>query len=296
MGLVLLFLVALTLRTPFFTAANLGNVLGQLAVPGVLAIGITFVILTGGIDLSVGSHLGLLNCVAATWLAAGSLPLAAGAYELALGTGIGAILGFLVGKTKLLPFVVTLAAMVSLRGAAYVYTENRNVSAIGSGLSWLEQKSVLGLPNSGWVLIGVTLVAWALLRGTVFGRRVMAIGGNEEAARLSGVPVDRTRIAAYALNGLCVGVAALIFTARNSSGQPNAGGGYELDAITAAVVGGASLLGGYGSALGTFVGALFIVCLNVLIILQGVNYYVGQGWKGIIILVAVYLQNLGRRA
>jgi ribose transport system permease protein len=305
-GLVLLLVVAVFVSpktsgagnlfgSVFFSSGNLSNVMAQLAVPGVMAIGATFVILTGGIDLSAGSLLGLLNCVAATWLSKGASGPATIAYVLLVGTLTGAFLGFLVGATRLQPFVVTLAGMVSLRGIAFVYTNNANVSGVGTGLDWAT-KPALGVPVSGWVLVGLTLISAVVLKQTVFGRRAYALGGNAEAARYAGVPVNRVRIGAFAINGFCIAVAAILFTARNHNGQPSAGLGYELDAITAAVIGGTSLLGGYGNVWGTFVGALFIVCLNVLLILEGVNYYVGQGWKGVIILVAVYLQNLGRRS
>jgi ribose transport system permease protein len=303
-GLIILLAVALVIApkaaepgnlfgSVFFSVANLRNILSQLAVPGLMAVGATFVILTGGIDLSAGSALGLLNCVAATWLSKGSAPMAMAGYVLLLGTLIGFALGLLVGFTRLQPFVVTLAGMVSLRGIAFVYTNNANVGGIGESLAWLRQP-MLGVPYEGWVLIAVTVLSAIVLRKTVFGRRVYAIGGNREASRYAGVPVNRVRIAAYAVNGFCIALAAILFTARNSNGQPSAGMGYELDAITAAVVGGTALVGGIGNVLGTFVGAMFIVCLNVLLILQGVSYYVGQGWKGVIILMAVYLQNLGR--
>jgi len=293
-GLILLLIVAFVLTPIFFSAGNVGNILNQLAVPGVLAVGMTFVILTGGIDLSVGSLLGLLNCVVATWLVSGAATGVAIGYTLFVGTAVGAVLGLLVSVTKLQPFVVTLAGYVSLRGAAYVYTNNNTVSGLGGKLDFLQERTA-GLPLSAWIMLVVTAVAAVTLGYTKFGRYVYAIGGNEEAARLSGLPVTATRVGAYAVNGLCVAIAALAFTARNTNGDPSAGLGYELDAITAVVVGGCSLIGGYGNVLGTFVGALFIVCLNVMLILKGVNTYVGMGWKGIIILVAVYLQNLGRR-
>ncbi|HWD41869.1 MAG TPA: ABC transporter permease [Fimbriimonas sp.] len=278
----------------FFSMANLRNVLSQLAVPGLLATGATFVIISGGIDLSTGSLLGLLNCITATWLLKGASPVVTTLYVLAIGSLVGAVLGGLVSYTRLQPFVVTLAGMVSLRGIAFVYTNNANVSGIGNSLEWLGD-SKFGVPYEGWVLLATVLLASALLKFTVFGRRLYALGGNAEAARYAGVPVNRVRITAYALNGFCIALATILFTGRNGNGQPSAGTGYELDAITAAVVGGTSLLGGFGNPLGTFVGALFIVCLNVLLILQGVSYYVGQGWKGVIILLAVYLQNLGRK-
>lgn len=184
--------------------------------------------------------------------------------------------------------------MVSLRGIAFVYTNSANISGLKDQLAFFE-KPELGVPADGWVLLAATAFAAALLAKTVFGRRVYAVGGNVAAARYSGVAVNKVRVGAFAINGFCIALAAILFTARNSNGQPSAGMGYELDAITAAVVGGTALAGGYGNVLGTFVGALFIVCLNVLLILDGVSYYVGQGWKGVIILLAVYLQNLGRR-
>ncbi|MBS1701298.1 MAG: ABC transporter permease [Armatimonadetes bacterium] len=281
-------------RTHFFSSANLANILNQLAVPGILAVGMTFVILTGGIDLSVGSLLGLLNCVCATWLVGGASTPTTIAFVLFLGTAIGAIIGGLISVSKMQPFVVTLAAMVSLRGIAYVYTNNGTVSGLGDKLEFLLTPK-LGIPTNAWIMLVITAVAAIILWATVFGRRIYALGGNEQAARYSGIPLTRVRMGAYAINGLCIAIAALIFTARNTNGDPGAGMGYELDAITAVVVGGTSLLGGYGNIVGTFLGALFIVCLNVLLILKGVNTYVGMGWKGLVILVAVYLQSLGRK-
>jgi len=295
-GLLLLMAVAFALdRDHFFSAGNLANVLNQLAVPGILAIGMTFVILTGGIDLSVGSLLGLLNCITATWLVAGTGVGPTVLYVLLVGGLVGMTLGYLVSVTRLQPFVVTLSAMVSLRGIAYVYTNNGTVSGLGDKLAFSIQPK-LGVPLNAWIMLLIACFAAILLSRTVFGRRIYALGGNAQAAHYACVPSTRIRVAAYTINGLCLALAAIIFTARNTNGDPSAGMGYELDAISAVVVGGTSLLGGYGGALGTFVGALFIVCLNVLLILKGVNTYVGMGWKGMIILIAVYLQSLGRRS
>ena len=280
-------------RSHFYSADNLTNILNQLAIPGILAVGMTFVILTGGIDLSVGSLLGLLNCVCATWIVRGTSVLTTALFIMLLGAGIGALLGGLISVTKMQPFVVTLAAMVSLRGLAYVYTNNGTVSGLGSKLDFLLARN-FGLPLGAWIMLVMTVIAAVVLWRTVFGRWIYAVGGNELAAKYAGIPNTRVRIGAYAINGLCVAVACLIFTARNTNGDPGAGQTYELDAITAVVVGGTSLLGGYGNIVGTFLGALFIVCLNVLLILESVNTYVGMGFKGIVILVAVYLQSIGR--
>ena len=294
-GLFLLFVAAYFLSPDFFHAANWVNILKQLAIPGALAIGMTYVILTGGIDLSVGSHLALLNVIAATWLKHGTSIGFTSAYVLFVGTAIGALIGFIVGTTRLQPFVVTLAAMVSLRGIAFVYSNRSMVSGFGEELGFLENP-YLGLPLSGWLLILLTIASAIVLSGTVFGRHVYAIGGNVESARLSGVPVNRTRIAAYAINGFCVALAAILYTARTDNGAPSSGIGFELDAIAAVVVGGASLMGGMGSASGTFIGALFMVCVNNILQLRGVDTNIGQGLTGLIILAAVYAQSIGRRS
>ncbi len=292
-GLILLLIVALLLDRRFFEPDNLQNILQQLAIPGVLAVGMTFVIVSGGIDLSVGSLLALLNCVVATWGKAGTPLLPTALYVLALGTFVGAIMGGVIGATRMQPFVVTLGGMVSLRGVSFLYTQNSNVSGISDFLAPL-QGNRMGLPISGWIMIVLALLGGLLLAKSVFGRHIYAIGGNVRAARLSGVPVDRVRIQAYAFNGFCVAVAALLLTARTNNGQPGAAMNYELDAIAAVVIGGASLLGGFGNVFGSLVGAIFILCTNILLVLQGVNDKVGLGLKGIILLLAVYLQNLGR--
>lgn len=294
MGLALVLIVAAFVSKDFFSADNFANILRQLAVPGTLAVGMTFVILTGGIDLSVGSHLALLNVVLATWLKNDSpLPVAI-AYVLGLGTAIGAGIGWLIGATRMQPFVVTLAAMVTLRGISYLYSNGAFVSGFGDAAGIFETP-VFGLTVSGWLLIVCTILSGVLLSKTVFGRQVYAVGGNERAARYAGVRVSRVKVGAYAISGLSVALAAVMFTARTHSGQPSAGVGFELDAIAAVVVGGSALTGGVGNVFGTLVGALFIGCLNTLLQLKGVDSYVAMGWKGIVILVAVYLQTLGRQ-
>lgn len=293
-GLLLLFVAAFFLSRDFFTSANWVNVLKQVAIPGTLAIGMTFVILTGGIDLSVGSLLALINVIVASWLKHGSGIGVTVAYALFVATVIGALIGWIISITKLQPFIVTLAAMVTLRGIAYVYSDRTMISGFEEKLGALQQ-IYFQMPLSGWILILTTAVSGIVLARTIFGRHVYAIGGNQEASRLSGVPVIKTRIAVYALNGLCVGIAAVLFTARTNNGAPSAGLGYELDAIAAVVVGGSSLVGGIGNVFGTFLGALFIVCINNVLQLRGVDTNIAQGWKGLIILLAVYMQNLGRQ-
>jgi ribose transport system permease protein len=262
-------------------------------VPGTLAIGMTFVILTGGIDLSVGSLLALANVILAQWATHNTGVVPSCLYVLTLCAAIGALVGWIIGATKLQPFIVTLAAMVTIRGIAFLYSNNAIVSITDNRLAFLHE-SKAGLPLSGWVLILVTLISACLLAFSVFGRHIYALGGNETAARLSGVHTKRVRMGAFALNGLCVGIAAILFTARGSTGDPNSGAGLELDAIAAVVVGGSALVGGVGNIFGTFVGAFFMGCVNTLLQLEGVGQFVGMGYKGLIILLAVYLQNLGR--
>lgn len=293
-GLAILFGVAFFLaRKEFFSTANFVNVLKQLAVPGTLAVGMTFVILTGGIDLSVGSLLALGNVILAEWAKSNTGLIPSILYALTLCAAIGALVGWLIGATKLQPFIVTLAAMVTLRGISYLYTNNAIVSIEEGRFAFLRDAHG-GLPMSAWILIGVTLGSAILLKFSVFGRNVYALGGNETAARLSGVNTKRIRMLAFALNGLCVGIAAVLFTARTNTGQPSSAIGFELDAIAAVVVGGSSLVGGIGNIMGTFIGALFMVCVNTLLQLNAVDTNVALGWKGLIILLAVYLQNIGR--
>lgn len=295
-GLAILLIVAFAVAPKlFYSGPNFVNIMKQLAVPGTMAVGMTYVILAGGIDLSAGSLLALGNVIIATWMKSSGL-LSTSMYVVAISAGVGALIGWIIGITRLQPFVVTLAAMVTVRGAAYLYTDNAIVSVTDNKLAILLEP-VAGLPITAWILILVTLASAALLGLTVFGRHVYALGGNPVAARLSGVPTKRVLMGAFALNGLCIGIAAILFTARVSNGQASNGIGYELDAIAAVVIGGASLVGGVGNVFGTFVGALFMACLNTLLQLKGYDPYVGigMGMKGLIILAAVYLQNIGRR-
>ena len=297
----------------FRTWGNFANIMEQVAITGVLAVGMTFVILTGGIDLSVGSGVAFLSCAAALMVVGGHLPVPLIILAtLALGGVIGAINGGVIARTGLQPFVVTLALMVSLRGLAYVITKSTFVTGLGSALDPFKASLMIPIPGflqplvgttQTWnrvplfalVLLGVVFIAQGVLNTTRFGRQVMSIGGNEEASRLSGIPVGRVKTAVYALAGALVGLAALMFTARTQSGSPSSAFGYELDAIAAVVVGGTSLMGGYGTVTGTLIGTLFIGILGNVLQLNGVDYYVGLGLTGPIILIAVLLQPNRRR-
>ncbi len=292
----------------FRTWTNFANILEQVAITGVLSVGMTFVIITGGIDLSVGSGVAFFSCASALWIVGGhlSLPIIV-LLTLGLGAVVGSISGGIIARTGLQPFVVTLAMMVSLRGLAYIITHSTFVTGLGSSLDFFKSSVMVPIPRflqplfgtaETWnriplfaiFLIIVVFLAQILLVRTKFGRQVISIGGNEEAARLSGIPVNRVKILVYMLNGILVATAAIMYTARNQSGAPGTAVGYELDAIASVVVGGTSLMGGRGAVTGTLLGTLFIGILGNVLQLNGVDYYVGLGLEGPIILLAVLLQ------
>jgi ribose/xylose/arabinose/galactoside ABC-type transport system permease subunit len=294
-GLLLLSL-ALWAATPHFaTVANLLNVLEQSAVVGVVAIGMTFVILTGGIDLSVGSIVALAGIAFGAAVRAGApSPVAAGA-AVAAGLACGAVNGALVTLGRLPPFIATLGMMSVARGAALMLTGGRPISGFPPGVRALAHAAPLGVPAPVLVMLALYGVAYVVLTRTVYGRYVYAIGGNETAASMSGVRVRLHKGAVYAISGALSAVTALLLVARLDSAQPIAGMGYELDAIAAVVIGGASLLGGAGSVLGTLVGALLMSVLRNGLNLLGVSAYVQQVAIGTVIVAAVLVDMALRR-
>jgi len=291
-GLVIL-AVAISCFSPrFLTTGNILNVLRQTSINAVIATGMTFVILTGGIDLSVGSILAYSGVIMAALLAT-QVPLFASiVLVLALGAAIGVVTGLVITKGKVQPFIATFVSMTLLRGATLVFTDGKPISADAGPA---EQFAVLGqgygfgVPVPIFIMVGVLGVAYYVLRHTRFGRYVYALGGNEEAARLSGLRTGLIKTAVYAVSGLLSATAGIILTSRLSSAQPTAGAGYELDAIAAVVVGGTSLSGGSGRILGTLVGALIIGILNNALNLMNVSSYYQMIAKGVIILIAVLL-------
>ncbi len=290
-GLVLLMVVLTFLNPSFLTVDNLLNILRQVSISALIAFGMTFVILTGGIDLSVGSTLGLTGAVAATLLAAGTDPILAMAAAIALGFILGAVNGVIITKGKVAPFIATLATMTIYRGLTLVYTEGRPVSGLGDSLSFqlFGKGYFLGIPVPVVTMILAFVILYFILHKTTFGRRVYAVGGNEEASKLSGINPDRVKIAVYAITGTLAAISALIITSRLNSAQPTAGESYELDAIAAVVLGGTSLTGGKGWIFGTLVGALIIGVLNNGMTLIGVSSFFQQVVKGIVILLAVLM-------
>jgi len=291
LGLLLIIIIISFMSPSFLTATNIFNVLRQVSISALIAFGMTFVILTGGIDLSVGSTLALTGAISAGLLAGGMNPLLAMLIGLLLGALLGAINGVIIAKGKVAPFIATLATMTIFRGLTLVYTDGKPVSGLGDSQAFqLFGKGYLfGIPVPVVTMIVAFIVLYFILKQTTFGRRVYAIGGNEEASRLSGINVDRITIAVYALTGMLAALSALILTSRLNSAQPTAGQSYELDAIAAVVLGGTSLTGGRGWIFGTLVGALIIGVLNNGLNLIGVSSFFQQVVKGIVILIAVLL-------
>ncbi|MGE4498526.1 MAG: ribose ABC transporter permease [Deferribacterales bacterium] len=293
LGLLILAVIVSLLSPRFFTVSNILNVLRQTSINAVMAAGMTFVILTGGIDLSVGSILAICGAVAAFMISSGFDPYITIATTLLLGTVLGVFAGVIITKGKVQPFIATLVAMTLLRGATLVFTDGKPISTgfdEGSDVfAWFGTGYVLGIPVPVFLMILVFAVSYYVLKYTRFGRYVYAVGGNEEASRLSGVRVSRVKTAVYAISGLLSALAGIILTARLSSAQPTAGGGYELDAIAAVVLGGTSLAGGVGTIFGTLIGALIIGILNNALNLMNVSSYYQMIAKGAVILIAVLM-------
>jgi ribose transport system permease protein len=276
-------IVGLTTET-FFTGANLSNVLRQNAFIAILAAGMTFVILTGGIDLSVGSVVGLSGVVCAGLVAGGSGVAAGIAAGLAVGLAAGLVNGAAVTRLRIPAFVVTLAMMLIVRGAAFKYTDARTITGMPPAFGTLSTGLAAAL-----TMIAVFVIAWIVLSRTPFGRHVYAVGGNLQAAWLSGVRVTRVQLLVYATSGLAAGLAGVLVASRLNAGYPRAGEYYELDAIAAVVVGGTSLFGGRGSIWGTLAGAFFIGILNNALNLYQVSTYDQMIVKGAVLLAATSL-------
>ena len=281
----------------FLTADNMANLARQVAVFGIIAVGQLLVILTAGIDLSVGSVLGLTGCIAAELLVHGTGIVPAILIAMAAGAAIGVFNGSLVAYGKLPPFIVTLGMLGIARGAVLVLTDASTVQPLPDAFGNIANGDFLGLPNLLWMFVVVVVIASFVLRRTVFGRYVYAVGSNPESARLAGVPVTRVLVAVYAISGLLAAVGGVLFTSRLNAGVPTAGTGYELNAIAACVIGGASLFGAKGGAFGAAAGALIVGVLNNGGNLLAINSFYLQIIIGALILAAVaFDQWQGRRA
>ncbi len=275
------------LSDSFLSVSNLFNVIKQITVAGIVGCGMTFVILTGGIDLSVGSVVGLAGAVAAGIMAStGSAVLAVLA---ALGIGIlcGAANGFFVAQCEIPPFIATLGMMTLLRGCVLVYTKGAPISIKVDSYKFIGKGVIAGIPFPVILLLILYLIAHYLLTQTSFGRNVYAFGGNREAARLSGIRVKYTEWLVYIFNGLMSGIAAIVLTARLGSAQSTSGEGIEMDAIAAVILGGTSLSGGSGFVLPTVVGAMIMGIIDNILTLMNVNPHATNIVKGAVVLIAV---------
>jgi ribose transport system permease protein len=293
-GFVLIIVAGGLASDVFLSEINIRNILLQSAMLGVVAVGQTFVILTGGIDLSVGSVLSFCSVLAAMMFANGHgypLPVVLLA-TLALGAAIGAVNGGIIVGRGVAPFIVTLATMAIAYGGALTVANGRPIGGIQGTYAWLGYGTIGPIPVPVAIMLFTFLVGEFALRLTPYGRAIYATGGNEQAARLSGISVGRVKLLAYSISGLSAALGAIIFTARVTVGDPSAGGNVMLDAIAAVVIGGTSLFGGIGTIWGTFVGVLIISMINNLLNLMNVSPYSQGIAKGLIILIPITLYKL----
>ncbi|BAB06040.1 ABC transporter permease [Halalkalibacterium halodurans] len=294
--LILILLIALmSILTPhFLTSTNLVNIVRQMSIIGILAIGVTPIIITKGIDLSSGSLIALVSVVVASFAQGDSIML-----PILMGVGVGLLIGLingtLVAKAMLAPFIVTLGMMTAARGAAMLYSDGRPIGGLNEKFAFIGQGVIFGIPVPVLIFAFVGIVTWVLLNKTKYGKYIYAIGGNEQAAITAGINVSRVKMFVYSYAGLLAGIAGIILTSRISSGQPQAGVMFELDAIASAVIGGTSLFGGIGTVGGTIIGALIIGVMNNGLDLLGVSSYWQQIVKGAIIVSAVYIDTRKNR-
>jgi inositol transport system permease protein len=285
--ILLAMLVICSLLSPaFFSAKNLSNISRQISITTIISFGMTMLIIAGLIDLAAGSVMALAGILSvAIYKATGSLVIAM-VTGIVIGIACNLVSGFVVTRFKTPPFIATLAMMTSARGAALLYTNGQNIYQLDQFVIF-GQGDIFGIPTPVIVMVIISLVTWYLLNNTRFGRHLYAIGGNEDAARASGIKVNQTKMTAYAISGAFVGLAGVLFMSRVNAGLPNAGIGFEFDAMTASIIGGTSFSGGVGTAMGTLVGAFIMGFLNNIMNLLGIQSYLQQIIKGGIIVIAV---------
>jgi ribose transport system permease protein len=305
-ALLLLCIVLSFLTDKFFTADNGLNILRQVAVNTIIATGMTLIVLTAGIDLSVGSVLALCGAITAGLFKSGLEFVSADLFVgftilgailggLLIGTLLGWFNGFTVTKFNVPPFVATLAILTIARGLTMLYTKGHPISNLGNHFAFIGNGSFIGIPVPVWIAVIVVLIAVFITQKTKLGRYIYAIGGNEQAAKLSGINIKKVKMKVYAMAGALAALGGIIVTARLDSAQPNAGVSYELDAIAAVVIGGTSLSGGKGSVWGTVMGAIIIGVLNNGLVLLNVSPFWQQVVKGGVILLAVIIDKIGEK-
>ncbi|TDL31021.1 ABC transporter permease [Jeotgalibacillus sp. S-D1] len=291
--ILILLCIVMTIMAPnFLEAANMTNILKQVSVIAILAAGMTIVILTGGIDLSVGSIVALSGVVSVMASQAGVNPLLAMALGMGAGYIIGFINGFFTAKLGLPAFIVTLASMTYVRGLAYVTSGGYPVVLEDSTFRFIGSGAIFAIPTPIYFMVVIYIIMFYVLKYTMFGRHIYAIGGNEEAARLTGIKVKKTLVNVYSISGLLAGLGGVILAGRLYSGQPTAGNMYELDAIAAVILGGSKLTGGVGKIQGTIIGVLIMGVITNGLTLMDVSYYWQLVIKGGVILSAVIIDRL----
>lgn len=290
-GLILFSAIVAVINPRFLSVANILNVFRQSSINAVIAIGMTFVILTGGIDLSVGSILAFCGAVSAAMLSSGINPVLSLLVALVLGLFFGIVNGFLVSVMKLQAFIVTLVTMTFLRGATLVFTNGKPITVNDGGALFenIGGGYLFNIPIPIYITLILFVAGHYILTNTRFGRYTYAIGGNEEATKLSGIKVNKIKIWIYGISGVLAALAGIITTSRLFSAQPTAGTGYELDAIAAVVLGGTSLAGGVGKITGTALGAIIIGVLGNALNLLDVSSYYQMMIKAAVILIAVLI-------
>jgi len=305
-ALIILCFVLSLLSDRFLTLANGWNVMRQVSVNICISVGMTLVILTAGIDLSVGSILALCGAVTASLikngiaieemnLYVGFEPLGAIILGVALGFGLGWFNGWTITKFKVPPFVATLAMLTIARGLTMLWTKGFPINGLGDKFAFLGTGWFLGIPMPVWITAIIVALAALLTKKTKFGRYVYAIGGNERAAKLSGINISKVKMTVYAISGGLAAIGGMIVTSRLDSAQPNAGISYELDAIAAVVIGGTSLSGGKGTIMGAVLGGIIIGVLNNGLVLLNVSPFWQQVVKGLVILLAVVIDKVNSK-
>ncbi len=288
-------IVAGSLLSPYFlTASNVLTILTSASVIGVISVGMTFIILAGGIDLSVGAIVALAGVCATTPGAQGLGWLAMTAICTGVAALVGLLNGVLIAYGRMVPFIATLAMLVAARGLAQHISGGVPQTVNDATFNTIGSALVLGVPLPVWVFAAVVVVGWIVLNRTTFGRRTIAIGGNAEASRLAGINVARQTLVLYVISGVCAGIAGVLLTARLTSGSNDVGNLYELDAIAAVIIGGTRLSGGRGTLAGSIVGVLIFTLISNIFVLENLPSDIQSIAKGVIIVAAVLLQ--GRSA
>lgn len=306
-ALLVLVVVLSFVTDTFLTTSNIWNVLRQISVNVCLSVGMTLVILTAGIDLSVGAIVGITGAICAGLLKNGiAIPsfdlwigftvFGAIVAAILVGAFLGGLNGMFITTFSVPPFVTTLAMLTIARGFTFLYTDGKPISNLGASFEKIGSAWFLGMPIPVWISIILVMLFVLIIGETAFGRYIYAIGGNEKAARLSGIAINRIKWSVYVISGIMAAIGGVLVTSRLNSAQPNAGMNYELDAIAAIVIGGASLSGGRGTILGTIIGAILIGVLNNGLVLLNVSPFWQQVVKGLVILVAVIIDKLNKNA